>query len=622
MRDTRAVIEELFEEARAFFKYPQVTLDVGFNQPAPFCIQNGRVMFDLKVSEGLKTEQLRDIMLHELAHYCVFPRYYKWAVGSWEATLAGFTEELEAQEKCGKQVPYEWAESPERVLLDVRNIFADVVVNQYLEEQGVAIHKTHVSLLQDGKDAKYDQHPIPQLFYAATNYSLGQDVIPVTYPLAKKYAERMVDSLNALRPLETRYRELGGHLAQYLLEAKGSQYEQPQKPQEGGDGEGGQEGANTRDDQKSGQNGGSGGQDGSQGEGEEAQGGQEGQGDQAETTQTKTAELTTREIQEVARELAKRLQEDRATPTQDMDGDENRQEEALEELTPEQLKKLRGRQAGHGSASVRGLSDARYYRLQAKKNIRFKAQVMANKGGHSGNGGLIPWGVGDSPESLQVGETVTAGGVLIPGVNTVQFEPKVGGSDPILSHPAVQIILDTSGSMPQDVAIMTCFSLIEAARLNNVAVSAVLYTSMTWFDSGFTFNYNQLEEDIVAQYTSGGTDSWDGVSHALPHLEGHQDKALVIWVTDLQDNYRRLHNCFNGLSEAEQRGHLVALLHIDGKWTDTDLEYIERCEANREDCQDGGPVIASGYRRTLAANPKKLKDLEGLVIGQLNTYMN
>ena len=205
-------------------------------------------------------------------------------------------------------------------------------------------------------------------------------------------------------------------------------------------------------------------------------------------------------------------------------------------------------------------------------------------------------------------ETVSSNGLVLPTINTLQYEPKEGGGEPERTHPAVQIILDTSGSMPQETAILTCFSLIEAARLSNVEVSLVLYHDKCWMHESFTRSYNRLQEAMIGHYESGGTRSYNGVLAAKEILEKRTEPALIIWASDLEDYANQLTPCFDALDGFRENGHLVSLLHLDAKrwkngWGYQNLQVIHKRKAVY-----------------LAAEVNHMDDLDGLVIDQLNSY--
>lgn len=593
--------DELFQEAREFFSFPPCV--IGFVDgmgPAPFFIKNGEVSVNLEATKGLRVEDIKNILLHELGHFCIYPKYYRTAVKCFEALEKGVGDELSKEWDLGVIRIGEIAH-------ELHLLLADVVVNRQLHEWGVGIAETHRNVLANLKiDAKFTNHPLRQLFYAMENYSHGVDYHPVTYKKATEYGELIVDELMRLRPQEARFEEAGRIAACFLKEVEGESYEQPSSGEGDGDGEEGKgEGGGEGSDKNQGSHGKGEGQD----KGKEKGQNKQGKGD--DSSKTKTVKASYEDLKEVVEELSNLLREAHDIPTQDLDGDEEAQDGALQELTIDQLNHLRDGTPGYGSCSVTGLNRVRYYRVRAKKNIRFKAHVMANRGGQIGNGGLVNWGADDPLERLDVLETVAAQGVVIPTINTLQYEPKEGGGEPLRTHPAVQIIMDTSSSMPQETAILTCFSLIEAARLNNVEVSLVLYYTSCWLAEPFTSRYNQLEEKMINHYKSGGTHSHSGVREAKKILKNRAESALVIWVSDLEDYSEQLNPCFDDFDGFRERGHLVSLLHLDAsKW--------------RRGWGAMGFLEGVNRRRAvyLAAEVNRLSDLDGLVIDQLNSYVN
>jgi len=608
--------EELFQESRDFFSFPPCVIDFDSNAPAPFCIQNGRVFVNLEATEGMSEGDLKNILLHELGHFCVYPKYYRTTVQCFEALEKGVKEELEGM-NFG---PHKLGSIAHELLL----MLADVVVNRQLHDWGIDIAETHKRMVEDSeKKAIFEQHPLRQLFGAMENYSQEVDYFPVTHQKAAEYGEQIVDELMRLLPQEARFEEAGRIAARFLKEIDGEEYEQPDDQEgEGGEGEGEEsEDGEGQGDQEGEEQEGEG-----QGEGQDSDQNQDShengkgkadksKGDKSEgegkpsKTRTETVDIE-EDVEDVLEELSEILRESPELPTQDMDGEEEAQDEALQDLTLEQLEKVRGAKPGHGSGSVKGLNDARYYRARARKNVKFKARVMANKGGHIGDGGLIGWGMDDPLERLDVMETVSSNGLVLPTINTLQYEPKEGGGEPVRTHPAVQIILDTSGSMPQETAILTCFSLIEAARLSNVEVSLVLYHDKCWMHESFTRSYNRLQEAMIGHYESGGTRSYNGVLAAKEILEKRTEPALIIWVSDLEDYANQLTPCFDALDGFREKGHLVSLLHLDAKrwkngWGYQNLQVIHKRKAVY-----------------LAAEVNHMDDLDGLVIDQLNSYVN
>lgn len=179
-----------------------------------------------------------------------------------------------------------------------------------------------------------------------------------------------------------------------------------------------------------------------------------------------------------------------------------------------------------------------YYRNKAVKNIKFKVKVKGEEGGKIVKGGLVDWNAEDKIEDLDIEETVGNSGLLIPNVTTLQYDTYVGVTEESENMPKVQILYDVSGSMPQQTALITIFSLIESCRANYIPISIVTFSRGVEYSQGFNHEYSQAEEKIYETYRGGATYMLEGVEECKRILKNEKD-ALVIIVSDYEThNYR------------------------------------------------------------------------------------
>ena len=179
------------------------------------------------------------------------------------------------------------------------------------------------------------------------------------------------------------------------------------------------------------------------------------------------------------------------------------------------------------------LSPFEYYRGLARKKIQFRIKVSQKQSGKIVRGGLEVWGLDDKAEDLDIEESLLDSGVLIPEVSTMQWEKKVGTEDFSASLPSVLLIVDTSGSMDAEKAIVTCFSMIETCRMYKSEFAVILFSSDAYLTIPFSAEYDAKEKEIYDGYKSGGTALLPPVIKAK-ELLASRSGSLVIFISDLE----------------------------------------------------------------------------------------
>jgi hypothetical protein len=187
----------------------------------------------------------------------------------------------------------------------------------------------------------------------------------------------------------------------------------------------------------------------------------------------------------------------------------------------------------YGLAKAMGitLEDWEYYRMKARMKIRFKLKSKSEASGKIVKGGLETWRIDDPTENLEVEESVREYGILIPEVTTLQFESKMGFDEMSSKIPSTVLIIDTSGSMDIEDALVTSYSFIESCRHYNVDFSVILFSDDAYLSTEFGKEYDRTEKLIHDKYSSGGTNIFPAVCK-LQEIIKKRKNALVIIISD------------------------------------------------------------------------------------------
>jgi len=151
------------------------------------------------------------------------------------------------------------------------------------------------------------------------------------------------------------------------------------------------------------------------------------------------------------------------------------------------------------------LEDIDFYRSHARKNIRFsiKPTKMSGLCRHAGH---VLWSSYDSIDSLDIERSISMSGINIPDVTTLKELRVPGGYINHHDHSvSIVIVLDTSGSMVRNDALVTCFSFIAAGEFYRFNTGALLFSDDPYLFIPCTINYRRTEEMIYKNYRSGGT---------------------------------------------------------------------------------------------------------------------
>ncbi|MHA1471075.1 MAG: vWA domain-containing protein [Candidatus Asgardarchaeia archaeon] len=246
----------------------------------------------------------------------------------------------------------------------------------------------------------------------------------------------------------------------------------------------------------------------------------------------------------------------------------------------------------YGLAKAMGITieDWEYYKMKARKKIRFKLKSKTKTGVKIIKGGLEVWRIDDEAEDLEAEESIREYGILIPEMTTLKFEKKMGVEDPRKKIPSTVLILDTSGSMNVEQAIVTCYSFIEACRHYNVDFSVILFSDDAYLSTEFSREYNKIEKLIHDRYSSGGTDIFPAICK-LKEIIRKRNNTLIIIISDFCA--ARLNQSLDILKRLK-KDHSVVLM-----------------------------VIRSGteFPGFNFYNVNKIDDLDNLVIKELNEYV-
>jgi Mg-chelatase subunit ChlD len=663
IQDTPEVqrVRRLFEQARADFGHPCLRLTVDSTCQPPFFICGGSVNVNEKKSGELSEGALQGILRHEVAHYSVFPKYFRNTL-----TTLGVLRRV-----LGNEYGH--------LTTEARLIISDCIVEDYMSRRFPGGAERFTEGLSGSEALKNRQHPVMQLFNGAMGYVHGI-TMPGVLPAAALAGERMIDCLRRIAPLECRIEEAAEVLVEYLrthLDSQGWSQDretltievtvEDASPGQGGQGQGGQgrqEGPQDAQDGAEGDGEGEGSQseeEGDQGdqEGQEGSGGDAGQGKpgggvggkrivvrvrrygghsmslkgaggQGQPGQSKKKKPGTSPGQPVGQTLRgwknipgsplnwpvvsavmdavrEALHDSGLTSTCDLDGeDDNERMEVLENLSDKELQALRCNGKGYGTLAVTNLPPLWAERIAAMRQVKYRATVTRAKGGLVGSGGAIPWTLGDQPELLDVELTLENAGIILPGVSTLRYEPKEGGGEPVRARPAVQIILDTSGSMDQQLARRAILALVEAARVEGTEVSLILFSGSVWLQRGFSCQYNTMEAEAWQKYASGGTEFKPAVKAAWKVMREARlrEKALIICATDWREDDESVAAMLGYLEEMKKEGHLVNVLHMNRQAWIEEYGYMKELRRRLDALQ---PVAV-----------ERMEDLAGLVLGSFD----
>lgn len=187
---------------------------------------------------------------------------------------------------------------------------------------------------------------------------------------------------------------------------------------------------------------------------------------------------------------------------------------------------------GLATAAHVDFDDYDYLRAIGRKKIEFTIKIQRPSVGKVVRGSLEPWTPDDEASELEVEDSVMNSPMLIPGVSTLKAEKKMGYEE-APSVPPVLMVLDTSGSMDRDDALVICYSFLSACESYKTPASVILFSGMPYYSAPFTENYEELARGIYNGYCGGGTDTLRAAQEAGEKLHG-RPKSLLIFISDFE----------------------------------------------------------------------------------------
>ena len=485
--------EQQYEEVRAEYYYPPTSLSMDAKKNTPFYIQNGDVHV---CPESLKSADYnKSVFRHEIGHFCICPvsiethqKMYKRAKNGLEATNKEYNPNAHI----------------------VCNVVADIIVDQsnFLKKSDPLVYRMEESLKDADVKKSVETDPIKQVLVGVINKIVGKDIVKVNKKY-KKYVDKLEHAtIKVATPYESRC-ESAARILKTLIEEEAKK----------------QEDKACGDLEKIGK----------------ALGWSQDKMDKAKEninrgtySQRDFDRDFSTEIRKKMWKSAKEFAKNTGTTGQTLiEGGADtttvaKNSESLEEF--EEITMNCG--CGHTRGDGKSKQVIGYYKAKAIGNICFKVKVRSQTGGKIVNGGLVGWGSGEDVEDLDIEESVSNGGILIPDVTTLQYDSNIGCTHETLNVPKVQILYDVSGSMPLATALITIYSLIESCKANYIPVSVVTFSTDVEYSSGFNHEYSLTEQQIYNTYSGGGTNMQKGVVQCQTILAKEKDPVLLIIVSD------------------------------------------------------------------------------------------
>ena len=172
-------------------------------------------------------------------------------------------------------------------------------------------------------------------------------------------------------------------------------------------------------------------------------------------------------------------------------------------------------------------------KARARRSIRIKGMHFTNLLGKETPISIGTWGVDNDASDLDILESLSNNGILIPEVTTLKNNYKTGFDKQKIGCPPIMLVVDTSGSMDYDHAMTSMCSFIETARFHNVKAGVMLFHSHVYYKHEATYDYDKLIDECFDSFECGGT----SIQYAIDELNKLKDKnQLVIFVTDWEDS--------------------------------------------------------------------------------------
>lgn len=534
-------VREIYEDVREEYYFPHTRLEFIDDENIPFYCTNAVISINPNEFRGDEI-YCRSILRHECGHFCYMP-----------LSIADHKRYVEIARNILKKINPDYSENI-GLICSINNIVYDCIVDEFImtEFGDDLAHRTELAVegVMEKGGGKLPDHPFWQILSSFYNCICGKEIVTGLRKKEKKDGKRIANIVLDYTPNSEKIRKIITILSKY------SEFQNPEQERSmSGEGEGG-------------------------GEGEVEQ--YEGIARFIKELEDLTDKdysitLVREDLEEDSEKAKKRELENAVNP----DGDEDEGEDRIVSCG-----------IGRGGRPI--LEPFEYYRGLAKKKIKFKVKINKPCFGHIEKGSLQRWTLDSPIERLDMEESIQESPLIIPEATTVEFEAK-RGEDEGVDVPDVLLITDTSGSMSQDIAIITTYSMIESARLHKVKAGVVLFTVPAYLSEDFTYEYERVERSVWEEYLSGGTDTLNGVMAGEKLVKGHRGNALIIFISDFECN--NTERTADRLRELQSQGNIITVLKIgehDGKYSKE--EYFQ------------------GLTVKIA---EKLEDLSGLIIEEV-----
>ncbi|MEW6558014.1 MAG: hypothetical protein AB1349_11800 [Elusimicrobiota bacterium] len=170
-----------------------------------------------------------------------------------------------------------------------------------------------------------------------------------------------------------------------------------------------------------------------------------------------------------------------------------------------------------------------YYLSKASRNVEIKFPDIER---FQKLPELNLWNTHEPIELLELDESVSQEGILLPEITTYKFRQDIIDNESLLQR--IVISADTSGSMNKELTITTIFSLIETARKYASEVAVILFANSEYFSNEFTRNYDGLMKQIYKNYGAGGADNKTTGTNIIKKLLFCTENNLIVFISDWQ----------------------------------------------------------------------------------------
>lgn len=546
----------VFDEVRGEYCYPPFKLEFNNKTNLPFYINNAIV----SVNPTLLPDNLyaKSIFRHEIGHMHFYP--------------IDLFKSKQLLEIAKKEINTENNDLAHEVV----NIVGDCVVDYEIKNRfnDNLTHRLEVCIQQVLKlnKGQLPDRPLWQTIMSYYNCLCGKEFVKFTDEMAElgsKIHKIVID----LSPIDLKTKKICKLLKDIIQQEKDRQQKENEQQQK------------------------------QQKKQQQQQGKGKNQNQQQEQTEEEREQQIEQQIIELIRGIMKQISTENTPIQENMIEDKEQIKRELEQLLEPDDKTGKTKEIVIMFASRMGveLDDFEYYRMLAHRNILFKLKTKSMTSGRIIKGGLMSWGLDDNPEDLDLIETIQNTGVAIPELTTLQFDKKHGFDEQGVAPNRIMLILDTSGSMDKEKAIVTCFSFIEACSTYNCEVGVVLFTYNPYLAIPFSRDYEKVERRIYEEYQDGGTHILPAVKIAKQLLET-KSGSLVLLISDLLSE--GLHETMQELEELTLN-NTVNIIQIEDR---IDSNYKSQIDRTLNQFKINTTPLTD------------LKDLDNVIIDSINDY--